>query len=194
MDLIVASNNKNKIKEYRELLEPYGFNVISLADAGIDIDPEETGETFEENSLIKAKSIAALTDKVVIADDSGLIIDELPDILGVYSKRFMGENTPYIEKFKAIFEMLKGKKRDAHFTCCITLINYEKEPLQFVGICKGTIAEEPEGVSGFGYDPIFIPSGYNHTFAYLGQEIKDKLSHRGLASAKLREYLNKKIA
>ena len=189
MDIIIASNNNHKIEEYKEIFKEFDINVLSLKDVNISCNPEETGETFKENSLIKAKECAKYTDKVILSDDSGLIVDALPDILGVHSSRFLGEDTPYEIKRAEVIKRLKNKKRDARFVCCITILNLEKEPLVFIGECLGKIAKVPTGNAGFGYDPIFIPKGYDQSFASLGEDIKNKISHRGEASKKMVEYL-----
>lgn len=193
MEILIATNNQHKIKEYQEIFNQFNIKVLSLKDLGIVCDPEETGETFEENSLIKARECAKYTDKIILADDSGLIINQIPDILGVKSSRFLGEDTPYEIKRKEVIKRLEGKDRKASFVCCITILNMEKEPLVFKGECFGRISEKEEGNQGFGYDPIFIPDSYENTFASLGDEVKNKISHRGIASSKLVEYLKEKF-
>lgn len=193
MEILIATNNQHKIKEYQEIFNQFNIKVLSLKDLGIVCDPEETGETFEENSLIKARECAKYTNKIILADDSGLIINQLPDILGVKSSRFLGEDTPYEIKRKEVIKRLEGKDRKASFVCCITILNMEKEPLVFKGECFGRISEKEEGNQGFGYDPIFIPDSYEKTFASLGDEVKNKISHRGIASSKLVEYLKEKF-
>lgn len=194
MDIIIATNNKHKVEEYRELLKGFKeFNIYSLKDAGIVSDPIEDGTTFEENSLIKAKSCQNKTDKIVIADDSGLIVDALPDILGVATSRFMGEDTSYDIKRKEVIRLLENKDRSARFVCCITLINFGKEPVIFKGEVEGHISYQIGGSYGFGYDPIFIPNGYEETFASLGEDIKGKISHRAKASMQLVKYLKEHL-
>ena len=194
MDIVIASNNLHKIEEYKEILKEFkDLHIMSLKEAGIVVNPDENGKTFEENSLIKAKACAELTDKVVIADDSGLIVDSLPDILGVKTARFLGEETPYPQKWAEVIRLLEGKERTARFVCAITLINFEKKPVCFKGECVGNIAFKPQGTSGFGYDPIFVPNGYQETFATLGEEIKNKISHRANASKMLVSYLQEKL-
>ena len=193
MEILIATNNQHKIKEYQEIFNQFNIKVLSLKDLGIVCDPEETGETFEENSLIKARECAKYTDKIILADDSGLIINQIPDILGVKSSRFLGEDTPYEIKRKEVIKRLEGKDRKASFVCCITILNMEIEPLVFKCECFGRISEKEEGNQGFGYDPIFIPDSYEKTFASLGDEVKNKISHRGIASSKLVEYLKEKF-
>lgn len=188
MDIVIATNNINKVKEYNEILSPLGFNCLSLKDLNIVCDPEETGLTFKENALIKAKEIAKYTNKLVLADDSGIEIDAYPNLLGIYSHRFL-ENEPYSIKNAKLIEMLKDKIKTARYVCVIALINFNEQELFFEGICEGHISDIPKGNNGFGYDPIFIPSGLDKTMAELESEEKHKISHRGIASNKLVEYL-----
>ena len=189
LEIVVATNNNHKLNEYKNIFSAYP-NVIlkSLNDEKIDIDPEENGKTFKENSLIKAKAIANFTNKIVLADDSGLEIRALDGFPGIYSSRFMHDK-PYIEKCQAIFDMLKDKPREAQFHCVITLLNLVKEPLQFEGIATGVIDTKITGTHGFGYDPIFICDANNKSFASLSEEEKNKVSHRALATASLLKYL-----
>ena len=188
MDIVIATNNKNKVKEYEEILAPFGIKCFTLKDLNIVCDPEETGTTFKENALIKAKEIAKYTDKVVIADDSGIVIDAFPELLGVYSHRFL-ENEPYSVKNATLIEMLKDKVKTARYVCVVALVNLTSEPICFEGICEGIISDEIKGSNGFGYDPIFMPLGYNNTFGELSSELKHSISHRGIATVKLVEYL-----
>ena len=177
MDIVIATNNVNKLNEYKEILLPLGFNCLSLKDINVDVDPEETGTTFAENSLIKASCIAKYTNKPVIGDDSGLIIDAMPNELGLFSKRFM-ENSSYLEKMEAIIERLKGKEKTARFVCVITLTNFQGKTIQFEGISEGYIGSEIKGRNGFGYDPIFYPVGSNKSMAELSNDEKNKISSR----------------
>lgn len=190
LDIVIASGNKNKIKEYKELFKGYPINVTSIKDEGITLDVEETGSTFIENSLIKARYVASKLDKVVIADDSGLCVHALDDFPGIYSARFK-ENEPYSSKHKAILEMLEGKEdKSAHFTCAIVFID-SKENVEktFEGKCYGRIIEPIEGPYGFGYDPIFVPDGKDEPFSVLPDEVKNDISHRGVATKLLVEFL-----
>lgn len=188
MDIVIATNNINKVKEYNEILSPLGFNCLSLKDLNIVCDPEETGSTFKENALIKAKEIAKYTNKLILADDSGIEVDAYPNLLGIYSHRFL-ENEPYSFKNATLIEMLKDKIKTARYVCAIALINFNDQELFFEGICEGHISDIPKGNNGFGYDPIFIPNGLDKTMAELESEEKHKISHRGIASNKLVEYL-----
>ena len=188
MDIVIATNNINKVKEYNEILSPLGFNCLSLKDLNIICDPEETGSTFKENALIKAKEIAKYTNRVILADDSGMEVDAYPNLLGIYSHRFL-ENEPYSIKNATLIEMLKNKIKTARYVCVIALINFNEQELFFEGICEGHISDIPKGNNGFGYDPIFIPNGLDKTMAELESDEKNKISHRGIASNKLVEYL-----
>ena len=190
MEIVVATNNKDKVKEYQEMLSPLGIKVITLASLNINVDPEETGTTFKENSYIKASEIAKYTNLPVIADDSGLVIDALPNVLGVYSKRFLSENATYEERMSEIIRLLQGKQRTARFVCCLTLVNYDKQPLFFEGVCEGTIDYKYSGNGGFGYDPCFIPLGSSVSMGHYSDEEKNKISHRGRACQKLIKYLS----
>lgn len=192
MDIVIATNNKNKLKEYKEILLPLGINCLSLDDINVNIDPEETGTTFAENSLIKAKTIARYTNKVVISDDSGLIIDEMPNELGLFSKRFM-ENCSYEEKMKEILKRLENKNRSARFICVITLTNYLDSTYQFEGVCEGYIGSKIAGKNGFGYDPIFHALDNEKSMAELEENIKNQISHRGIASKKLYDFLKERV-
>ena len=193
MDIVVASNNQHKISEYRSIFKDFGINVLSLKDENINVDFEETGTTFTENSLLKAKQCAKYTNKPILADDSGLVVEALPDILGVYTARTFGEDTPYPIKRQKLIDLLEGKDRSAKFVCCITILNLFEEPVIFVGESLGSIAYKSSGGFGFAYDPVFIPNGFDKTFADLTEEEKNKISHRGLASNKMIEYLKEHL-
>ena len=135
MDLVLSSNNLHKVKEYQEILKEFkDINIKTLKDEGIEIDPKEDGLTFKDNSLIKALECQKYTDKITISDDSGLIVDALPDILGVHTSRFM-DDKPYPDRWLKVIELLEGKVRNAKFVCCITVLNLTKEPLFFIGEC-----------------------------------------------------------
>lgn len=189
MEIVIATNNEDKVKEYKEILKELNAKIYSLKDLNINDDPEETGTTFSENSLIKAKAISKYTDKIIIADDSGLVIDSLPDLLGVFSKRFMGANATYYQKNTEVIRLLEGKERTARFICCLTVLNLTDEPLQFTGICEGSIGYEIKGENGFGFDPIFIPLNYKMSISEVSDEEKNRISHRGLACQKFINYL-----
>lgn len=188
--LLLASNNKNKLREFKEILEPLGFEVKSQAEEGIDLEPDETGVTFEENSYIKAKALYDETHCAVVADDSGLEVDYLGGEPGVYSARYGGD-VPHEEKCRIILEKLKGvpdEKRTARFVAAITYIDENGDCKQFRGTIEGRIGYEPRGTHGFGYDPIFMVG--DKSTAELDPEEKNKISHRGKALAALKDYLD----
>ena len=189
-EVCIATGNQNKVREFKEMLEPLGFEVKCAKDYGLAVDCEETGSTFEENSLIKAQYIASkLKDKIIIADDSGLSIDALDGFPGIYSARFM-EGSPYVDKCNAIIEKLKDKNdRSAHFNSAITIVNFEKEPKTFVGKTYGKIATEIHGTNGFGYDPIFISDDLHKAFGECTKDEKNSVSHRSRALHQLLEYI-----
>ena len=213
---ILASQNKNKIKEIRAILEKFGLNVISRDDAGIPTDDiEETGTTFEENSHLKASvimdmiasdpSLAKYLDSPVIADDSGLMVDAIGGAPGVYSARYAGEGCTYDDNNTKLLAALEGvpeEKRTAKFVTVITLIYPDgkgapeaavSEGARYVlvarGECRGHISDSKRGGEGFGYDPVFIPEGYSETFAEKGTDFKNTVSHRAKALAELERLL-----
>ncbi len=187
-DIMIATGNLNKVKEYKEILEPLGFVIHDLSEIN-HTDVEETGTTFSENALLKAESVVKSCKMICIADDSGLSITALDGAPGIYSARFMGDKTN-TETNAVIIEMLKDKAdRSAWFTCAIALIDHEGESHLFEGIMEGSIAFEPKGSNGFGYDPIFIPKGLDKTSAELTSAEKNAISHRGKATRLLLEYL-----
>ena len=190
--IILASNNKDKVKEVKEILK--GYNVISLKDAGIDLDVEENGTTFEENALIKARAVCKLTGQLTMADDSGLEIDYLNKEPGVYSARYMGEDTPYTIKNQAIIDRLEGvpkEQRSARFVAAIAAVLPSKEVLVTRQTMEGYIGWEAQGENGFGYDPIFYPEGFDCSSASISPEEKNAISHRGKALAGIKKLLRK---
>ncbi len=191
-EIILASNNPNKLIEMREKLGAFGIQVISQKEAGINIDVEETGTTFEENATLKASTIYDIIKKPVIADDSGLEIDALDGAPGVYSHRFAGENATDSDRVQKALTLLKDvpdEKRTARFRCCICLIDEAGEKHIFNGTAEGKIGYEPIGENGFGYDPIFVYG--DKTFAQLTREEKNKVSHRGRAVQELVDFFKK---
>lgn len=190
LEIVIASNNPHKIKEYEEMFSSYSIKVLSPKELGIDIDPNESGTTFKENSLIKALAFAKCTNKCVLADDSGLSVDALDGFPGIYSARFAKEEGGNKEANLKIIEMLKDKNnRNASFNCVITLVNLNKNPLVFIGKCQGKILEKIEGEEGFGYDPIFYSNEAKTSFGLASEEIKNTYSHRALALKQLLNYL-----
>lgn len=190
--IILASNNKDKVKEVKEILN--GYDIISMKEAGIDVDIEENGTTFEENALIKARAIMKLTGQITMADDSGLEIDYLNKAPGVYSARFMGHDTSYDIKNKALIQKLEGVKgsdRSGRFVCAIAVCFPDGREIVKRGTMEGLIAEEIKGDNGFGYDPIVYLPEYGKTSGELAPEEKNKISHRGKALALIKEELDK---
>ena len=190
LEIVIATNNPNKVEEYRQMFASISnIKLFSLKDENIHIEIEENGKTFKENSLIKAEAISKLTNKFVLADDSGLEIEALDNFPGIYSARFM-EGKPYKEKWAAIFEMLKNKEnKNAQFHCAITFITPSKDKYVFEGIEKGYITEKIEGENGFGYDPIFFSNSLNKTFGNATEKEKNAVSHRGKAFSQLLEFI-----
>lgn len=190
--IILASNNKDKVKEVKEILK--GYDIISMKEAGIDVDIEENGTTFEENALIKARAIMKLTGQITMADDSGLEIDYLNKAPGVYSARFMGHDTSYDIKNKALIQKLEGVKesdRSGRFVCAIAVCFPDGREIVKRGTMEGLIAEEIKGDNGFGYEPIVYLPEYGKTSGELAPEEKNKISHRGKALALIKEELDK---
>ena len=190
--IILASNNKDKVKEVKEILK--GYDIISMKEAGIDVDIEENGTTFEENALIKARAIMKLTGQITMADDSGLEIDYLNKAPGVYSARFMGHDTSYDIKNKALIQKLEGVKgsdRSGRFVCAIAVCFPDGREIVKRGTMEGLSAEEIKGDNGFGYDPIVYLPEYGRTSGELAPEEKNKISHRGKALALIKEELDK---
>ena len=193
MKILFATGNKNKMIEIRNIMADLDWEVLSMKEAGIDVEVEENGETFEENALIKARAIAnVVKDAIVLADDSGLEIDFLNKEPGVHSSRFMGVDTSYTVKNQHILELLKeaeGEARSARFVCAIAAVLPEQEEKVVRATIEGQIAKEIKGEEGFGYDPIFYVPELGCTTAELSMEQKNKISHRGKALAKMKELL-----
>lgn len=184
--LVVASHNAGKIAEIKTLLSPLKIEVQSAADLRLG-DVEETGTTFEENAKLKAESLCMMCGLPCLADDSGLCVDALNGRPGVYSARY-APNRDFNEGMKMLLKEMaeSGKEtRKAHFSCCMALAVPNEKTMIFEGRVDGNISETPSGNGGFGYDPIFIPEGFDKTFAELGDDIKNKMSHRSRALEKL---------
>ncbi len=185
MKLILATNNKGKVKEFKEILSPLGFEVVSQSEAGIDIEVEETGADFAENAVLKAKAVYDISKTYVIADDSGLEVDALDKKPGIYSARYEGLKTPH-ERNMRILEQLDGvddEKRTARFVCTICLIRDNGKTETVRGTCEGRIGFEEKGTNGFGYDPIFLYG--DRTLAQMSDSEKNSISHRGNAIKEL---------
>ena len=194
MKLVLASKNKKKLVEMNAILSQLGIEVCSEAEAGVDIDVEETGTTFEENSLLKAKAVMEASGMPAIADDSGLCVTCLNDAPGVYSARYGGEGLDDVGRYQLLLANMRGQlDRSAKFVSVITCCFPNGDVITARGECPGTIAFAPIGEGGFGYDPVFFIPGMKKTFAQLSAEEKNAISHRGKAleifKGKLEEYL-----
>ena len=190
MKLVIASNNKGKIKEMKSILTPFGFDVISQSESGFSLDVEETGTTFEENSLLKAQALYDVCKCAVIADDCGLEVDYLNKAPGVYSARYGGENLNDIQRYEKVLAELDGvpvENRTSRFVCVITYITEKGGKFAFRGECEGYIGFEPKGENGFGYDPIFYIG--EKSISQISEEEKNIISHRAKALSKLTDFL-----
>ncbi len=192
MNIILATGNENKKKEYLEMVKKDHIHFLTAKECHLDMHVEENQSTYRGNALLKARHLKKQTQKIVMADDSGICIDALPHILNVHTARYMEGHT-YLEKCQSILELMKGCiHRNARFICCICLILENNETYFFEGTCEGKIADQMEGNQGFGYDPIFIPNGYDCSFASLEKQIKNQISHRGLAFQQMYRFLLEK--
>ncbi|WP_081822007.1 RdgB/HAM1 family non-canonical purine NTP pyrophosphatase [Pseudobutyrivibrio sp. LB2011] len=193
--VIFATGNTNKMREIREILGEEDFEILSMKEAGIDIDIVEDGATFEENSLIKSRAIAAVAkDAIVLADDSGLEIDALNKEPGIYSARYMGEDTSYDIKNANLIERLDGvekQDRSARFVCAVSAVFPDGEDAVVRGTIEGYIGWEPMGTNGFGYDPIFYLWDKDVSTASLSPDDKNAISHRGQALRMIKEVIYK---
>lgn len=189
-EIVLATNNKHKLTEVREILSPYGITVYGLNDLNLHPeDVEENGKDYYENALIKAQSVQKLTNLPVIADDSGIEVVALGNIPGLRSARYADECGGYDNAMATIIKNLEGKDRSARFMCDIVAVNIDEKPLLFEGIAEGEIIDHQDGTRGFGYDPIFKSKATGVTFAAMSVEDKNIYSHRALALAKLVSYL-----
>lgn len=192
--MIFATGNENKMKEIREILGALPLEILSMKEAGVSADIVEDGKTFEENALIKARAICKLAGEMVLADDSGLEIDYLNKEPGIYSARYMGEDTSYHIKNKSLIDRLEGvpdEKRTARFVCAIAAVFPDGKELVVRGTVEGVIGYEEKGENGFGYDPIFYLPERGCTTAELPPEEKNSISHRGNALRLMKELLER---
>ena len=192
--MIFATGNENKMKEIREILGALPLEILSMKEAGVSADIVEDGKTFEENALIKARAICKLAGEMVLADDSGLEIDYLNKEPGIYSARYMGEDTSYHLKNKSLIDRLEGvpdEKRTARFVCAIAAVFPDGKELVVRGTVEGIIGYEEKGENGFGYDPIFYLPERGCTTAELPPEEKNSISHRGNALRLMKELLER---
>ncbi|HEU5366974.1 MAG TPA: RdgB/HAM1 family non-canonical purine NTP pyrophosphatase, partial [Ktedonobacterales bacterium] len=190
--LLLATTNPGKLREYREIFTELPFRLTTLDEQGIDLDVEETGATFAENALLKARAYAQASGLLTLADDSGLEIDALGGEPGVYSARWPTADTTYPERFKLIFERLADlspERRTARFRCVIALARPDGWHEMVEGTVEGIIADAPRGANGFGYDPIFYVPALGATTAELSPEEKHRISHRGRAALAARDVL-----
>lgn len=194
--IIFATTNEGKMDEIRMILKDLDVELLSLKDAGIFADIVEDGDTFEANAIIKAKTIMELTGEMVLADDSGIEVDYMDKAPGIYSARFLGEDTPYSIKNQYIIDKLKcaqGEERSARFVCVIACAFPNGEVITRRGTIEGFIADQICGVNGFGYDPIFYVPEFNCTTAEMPPEQKNQISHRGRALNAMKEVILKNI-
>ena len=190
--IILATGNKDKLKEVREILGKKSVSVVSMKEAGFDQEIEENGSTFAENAVIKAKAVCAASGETAMADDSGLVIDALGGMPGIYSARYLGHETPYPEKNAKILAMLSDvpeEKRTARYVCAIACVFPDGRTLLAEETMEGRIAREPAGSNGFGYDPIFYVPEAGKTAAEMSPEEKHAVSHRGKALRKMEALL-----
>ena len=190
--LIFATGNEGKMREIRKILDGLGMEILSMKEAGVSLDILEDGETFRENAQIKAYAVWRETGGIVLADDSGLVVDYLGGEPGIYSARYMGEDTSYEIKNQAIIDRLagiEGEERAARFVCAIAAVLPDGQVLHTEAAMEGLIAERPAGCGGFGYDPILYIPGSGKTSADLTMEEKNKISHRGKALEEMRARL-----
>lgn len=190
--IVFATGNEGKMREIRMILGDAGLRAVSMREAGIEAEIEENGTTFEENAVIKARAVMERCGEIVMADDSGLEIDYLGGAPGVYSARFMGEDTSYDVKNRALLEKLKGvpeERRGARFVCVVACALPDGRILTSRGVMEGIIGQEIRGGNGFGYDPIFFLPEYGMTSAEISPELKNELSHRGKALREMKRRL-----
>ncbi len=193
MKVIIASNNEGKIREFKAMLTPLGYEPISMKEAGISAEIAEDGETFSENAHIKAKAIYDMVKMPVIADDSGLCIEFLGGAPGVYSARYAGEHASNEERIAKVLDEMHGVDkplRAAKFVCALYFIKDDEHEICVTGECEGFIGEEPIGENGFGYDPIFMLDD-DTSMAMLSEQEKNDISHRAKALRKLAEELSR---
>ena len=190
--MIFATTNEGKMKEIRMILADLGMEILSLKDLDINVDIDENGKTFEENAIIKAKAISEITGEMVLADDSGLEVDYMDKAPGVYSARYLGEDTPYSVKNQTIIDNLKdakGEERSARFVCAIAAAFPDGRVLTTQATIEGYIGFEERGTNGFGYDPLLYVPEYDMTTGQMEPEMKNKISHRGKALELMKEKL-----
>lgn len=194
--IIFATTNENKVREVNMMMEDFDVELCTMKQAGVDVDIVEDGVTFEENAIIKAKTIMEITGEIAIADDSGLEVDYLDGAPGIYSARFLGEDTSYDIKNQYIIDKLKdakGSERSARFVCAMAVAFTNGEILTCKGTIEGVIAYEQKGKNGFGYDPIVYVPEFEMTTGEMSPQLKNSISHRGKALEQMKEILKGKL-
>lgn len=195
LDILLATHNSAKVEEYRELLAGLPYRLVTLAEVGITLKAAETGASFQENAVAKARAYRAMSPLPTLAEDSGLEVDALGGEPGVFSARYAGDGAGDADRIRFLLERMKDipwDKRKARFRCVIALAWMESQLDVFGGECKGVIAFEPRGQFGFGYDPVFYLPDFGKTMAELPLEAKNRISHRAIAFGKARESLGKR--
>lgn len=194
--IIFATTNQGKVNEVKMMMEGFDVELLTLKEAGINVDIEEDGTTFEENAIIKAKNIMEMTGEIALADDSGLEVDYLDGAPGIYSARFLGEDTSYDVKNNYIIDKLseaKGKDRSARFVCAMAVAFPNGEIKTCKGTIEGLISYEQKGKNGFGYDPIVYVPEFEMTTGEMAPELKNSISHRGKALEQMKEILKGRL-
>lgn len=194
--IIFATTNQGKVREVKMMMEGFDVELYTMKEAGINVDIVEDGTTFEENAIIKAKTIMEMTGEIALADDSGLEVDYLDGAPGIYSARFLGEETPYEEKNDYIINKLKdakGKERSARFVCAMAAAFPDGEVVTCKGTIEGLITYEQKGKNGFGYDPIVYVPEFEMTTGEMTPELKNSISHRGKALEQMKAILSRRI-
>src|SRR5690625_2439311 len=193
-EILIATKNDGKVSEFQQLFNGYEIHVKSLVDLTEGLpNVKETGATFQENTALKAEIIAKRFQRTVLADDSGLVIDALDGKPGVFSARYAGEPTDDIRNYEKVLREMRGvtdEERTARFVCALAIASPNENTIFKEGTCEGRITKEPIGTNGFGYDPIFIPNGYNQTMAQLQASEKNRISHRYHALIQLKNWLD----
>jgi XTP/dITP diphosphohydrolase len=190
MKWIIATNNKSKVKEFHKILPPLGIQAQSLAEAGVSLEVEETGTSFEENALLKARACCALTGRPSVSDDSGLAVDALGGAPGIYSARYAPTDAQCNARvLREMEDVPDGEARHARFVCAIACVLPDGREFTVCGECHGQIAREERGENGFGYDPLFYSPEYGKTYGELAPEVKNEISHRAAALRAFAEKL-----
>lgn len=194
--IIFATTNKDKVREVKMMLEGFDVELCTMKEAGVDVDIVEDGTTFEENAIIKAKTIMEITGEIALADDSGLEVDYMDGAPGIYSARFLGEDTSYDVKNNYIIDKLKdakGSERSARFVCAMAAAFPNGDIETCRGTIEGVIAYEQKGTNGFGYDPIVYVPEYEMTTGEMAPKLKNSISHRGKALEQMKEVLRRRL-